>query len=454
MPPRKRQFARPAGRQSPELWLAVEGYKAVRNRQALRIAPLTLISGVNSSGKSSFMQPFLMMKQTLDSTFDPGPLLLYGANVKVTEFQQMFSRGKSRSEAAAAFSVELRRGESSRNITFDTYAGGIRIKQDEMVTIEGQKVALSEPLTQAQKKNLRKLGTQRVNRYVKYFPNRFDAKSWQPDVYRNRCFLEPLIRFTGDGAEDALISFGLPLDESDDWVEWLRGIIHVPGLRGNPERAYQRSAVGNTYPGTFDTYVASVIAHWSDSQPTKLASLAADLERLGLTWKVSTRRVDDASVEVMVGRMPHAQQGGANDLVSMADVGFGVSQTLPVLAALHAAEPGQLVYIEQPEVHLHPKAQWALAESLVRAANRGVYVVAETHSSLLIRGIQTAVAKGELRVRDLSLNWFSREAESGHQQIVVAEVDQAGRFGDWPLDFDEVSRDADWAYLDAVEESQ
>ena len=51
-------------------------------------------------------------------------------------------------------------------------------------------------------------------------------------------------------------------------------------------------------------------------------------------------------------------------MVSIADVGFGVSQVLPVLVALIVAKPGQLVYLEQPELHLHPRAQVALAQEL------------------------------------------------------------------------------------------
>jgi predicted ATPase len=81
---------------------------------------------------------------------------------------------------------------------------------------------------------------------------------------------------------------------------------------------------------------------------------------------------DETQVELKVGRLPHGLQGGAHDLVSIADVGFGVSQALPVLVALLAAEPGQLVYVEQPEIHLHPSAQRALATVLSEAARRGV----------------------------------------------------------------------------------
>ena len=57
-------------------------------------------------------------------------------------------------------------------------------------------------------------------------------------------------------------------------------------------------------------------------------------------------------------------------MVNIADVGFGVSQVLPVLVALIVAEPGQLVYLEQPELHLHPRAQVALARVLADAAKQ------------------------------------------------------------------------------------
>ena len=83
-------------------------------------------------------------------------------------------------------------------------------------------------------------------------------------------------------------------------------------------------------------------------------------------------------------------------MVSIADVGFGVSQVLPVLVALIVAQPGQLVYLDEPELHLHPRAQVALAQVLVDAAKRGVRVVAETHSSLLLLAVQTLVAEGSL----------------------------------------------------------
>ncbi|MGL5827952.1 MAG: AAA family ATPase [Angustibacter sp.] len=430
--------------------LAVSGYKAVRERQSISLAPLTLIAGANSSGKSSFMQPFLMMKQTLDSAFDPGPMLLHGPNVKVTDHTQIFSRGKAKNDVVTQFSVAMARGEDSREVTFSSSgSGNLQIVRDTS-WFGDQKVELSEPLTNKQRNHLLKMAGSRFDSLKKILNQRQSTIDLVPTVARNRCFLEPAIRAQEQGT--VFVWDVVPFFD-DSWaVDFLRGIIHVPGLRGNPERSYQRSATGDTYPGTFETYVASIMLNWMESDSPRTQALAADLERLGLTWKVLARRLNDASIELMVGRMPHAQQGGAHDLVNVADVGFGVSQTLPVLVALHAARSGQVVYVEQPEIHLHPKAQLALAASLVNAAKRGVVVVAETHSSLLIRGVQIALARREISPDSVSLNWFSRDPFSGAQSIAVAQLDNSGRFGDWPVDFDEVMRDADWEYIDAVED--
>jgi predicted ATPase len=155
-------------------------------------------------------------------------------------------------------------------------------------------------------------------------------------------------------------------------------------------------------------------------------------------------------VELRVGRLTQPQVGGGKDLVNIADVGFGVSQTLPVVVALLVAEPGQLVFLEQPEIHLHPRAQIAMAQLLANAANRGVKVVVETHSSLLLLGIQSLVAEHKLSPDTVALHWFHRN-DDGETNITTAELDDAGRFGDWPEDFDDVTLQAQANYLNAAE---
>src|SRR3989440_8157295 len=73
-----------------EIWVA--GFKSIVDEQRIEIKPLTILAGANSSGKSSIMQPLLLLKQTLSSQYDPGALLLDGPNVKFTEDDQLLSR--------------------------------------------------------------------------------------------------------------------------------------------------------------------------------------------------------------------------------------------------------------------------------------------------------------------------------------------------------------------------
>jgi predicted ATPase len=71
--------------------LAVEGFKSIVNKQSIDIAPLTILAGANSSGKSSEMQPLLLLKQTLEATYDPGPLKIDEPNVRFTSSEQFVS---------------------------------------------------------------------------------------------------------------------------------------------------------------------------------------------------------------------------------------------------------------------------------------------------------------------------------------------------------------------------
>ena len=71
--------------------IAVKGFKSIAEECEIDIRPLTILAGANSSGKSSIMQPLLLLKQTLEATYDPGPLLLNGPNVRFTEVSQFLS---------------------------------------------------------------------------------------------------------------------------------------------------------------------------------------------------------------------------------------------------------------------------------------------------------------------------------------------------------------------------
>ena len=86
--------------------LSIAGFKSIVEEQTLEIRPLTLLAGANSSGKSSMMQPLLLLKQTLEAPYDPGPLLLNGPNVKFTSARQFHPVGPG-TDSSATFVVKV-----------------------------------------------------------------------------------------------------------------------------------------------------------------------------------------------------------------------------------------------------------------------------------------------------------------------------------------------------------
>jgi ABC-type cobalamin/Fe3+-siderophores transport system ATPase subunit len=426
--------------------ISVCGYKSISEERSVEIRPLTILAGANSSGKSSIMQPLLLMKQTLEANYDPGAILLDGGNIRFTSSDQILSR-ITKSQCKDSFSVGLEIGFNSivktcfvakKNKTFEIeWMDFIKVGEKE----QHYKIGMNhDEITDLIPKHMQEIHKMlsREGRKSKIF--------WK--IVRNRCFLDIVLENSDGGQQFRIFPDIHPAETA---LMELKRIIHLPGLRGNPERNYPVSSFGNTFVGRFESYTASIISQWQDEDNEKLVQLSHYLEILGLTSKVKASPIkgNATTVEIKVGRVRSSKK--VEDLVSIADVGFGVSQTLPVLVALLVAQPGQIVYLEQPEIHLHPRAQVAISSILADAATRGVRVVVETHSSLLLLGIQTLVAEEKLPSALVKLHWFTRRLEDGVTEVSSRDLDEAGSFGDWPEDFADVSLEAQANFLDANE---
>jgi predicted ATPase len=425
--------------------IVIEGFKSLRDRTEIEFRPLTLLSGPNSAGKSSAMQPLLLLKQTLEVSYDPGAILLSGPNVRFTDMDQLLWKGKRREDRASGFTVGFRRHDQTTTLRFESGEKeldltGVTVteRSDPMKGFD-----LRPGMTQAQILRLPPFREERGPGAI-FSSDEFESRY---RVVRDRCSFGVTVSFKPKGSEGEYLA-GYAYSPFDQFGPLVEGMLHLPGLRGNPVRSYPKTQVGGPFPGVFQDYTASVIASWK-GDPERLTEVGRDLERLGLTWKVEARPVDQTRVELRVGRMPRPQQGGARDLVNIVDVGFGVTQVLPVVVALRVAEPGQIVYLEQPEIHLHPRAQVTLGELLLAAAARGIYIIAETHSSLIIRSIQEGVASGRAKPSLVKLHWFARDAQTGATVLSSADLDERGTFGEWPLDFGRVELDLEDRFLDA-----
>ena len=429
--------------------ITVGGYKSIRDVTSIEIRPLTVLAGANSSGKSSIMQPMLLMKQTLDAVYDAGALLLNGPNVRFTQYEQLLP-AKSKDFDSLIAGYELGDDPSfsctSRfRMSQDGQKRHIEIVSMDVSTTD-EKFTLTPDMTEEE---ILDRGPKRIRDFVKVSSENERKMELGCRVSSSRCFLQVEVY---DKEHDINYTRLLPFFLfSPDLRPAIKNLIHLPGLRGNPERVYPIAAAqGPSFSGTFENYVASMILRWQQEGNERILDIANDLKFLGLTQWVKAKPLDDSSVELRVGRAP-VQMEDSSELegVSIADVGIGVSQVLPVLVALRAAEPGQLVYIEQPELHLHPRAQVALASVLADAAKRNVRVVAETHSSLLLQGILTLVAEGKISPDLVKLHWFSRDDE-GYTQVRSENPDENGAYGDWPVDFADTRLTEQKRYLDAV----
>ena len=122
------------------------------------------------------------------------------------------------------------------------------------------------------------------------------------------------------------------------------------------------------------------------------------------------------------------------------NVGFGISYTLPIIVSVLTSEPDTLILLENPEAHLHPKGQFKMGELLALAASCGVQIVVETHSDHVLNGIRLAVHAGKLNPKKVKLHYFQRVNKEGQilTELVSPNINRNGKIDRWPDGFFDV----------------
>jgi len=322
--------------------ITVAGFKSIAEEQSVEIRPLTILAGANSSGKSSIMQPLLLLKQTLEAPYDPGALLLNGPNVRFTLAEQLLARTGA-GKAASSFSVEVAINANTSVMT--RFARGKEkgfAVEETRYQVYGKEYKIHLAMPQEEIVSLMMLEVSTVLDGENQKAIRMLISAWEKSmtVLPKRCFLVADIHFKDKEIFNREYS-NYP-NPGEVLSRFIRSVIHLPGLRGNPERTYPISAVGPEFPGTFERYVASIIEQWQRDKSDKLRMVNRDLLRLGLASHVAVRSIDDTQVEVRVNRFPHSDKHSKDDTISIADVGLGVSQMLPVIVACTRRNPTSL----------------------------------------------------------------------------------------------------------------
>ncbi|MFF8811120.1 AAA family ATPase [Streptomyces pactum] len=115
------------------------------------------------------------------------------------------------------------------------------------------------------------------------------------------------------------------------------------------------------------------------------------------------------------------------------NVGFGLTYALPVVVACLTATPESLILLENPEAHLHPKGQSRTAALLSAAAAAGAQLVVETHSDHVLNGVRIAVKQGVLQPQDTVVHYFSGNGAGA--EVVTPRIDKDGMLEQWPEGF-------------------
>ena len=120
--------------------------------------------------------------------------------------------------------------------------------------------------------------------------------------------------------------------------------------------------------------------------------------------------------------------------VRLTDVGFGVSQVLPVLILCYSAPEGSILILEQPEAHLHPSAQSELGDVLVDVVkNRNVQIILESHSAFMLHRLQRRIAEEQISETDTAL--YFCQINDGTSEIERLKLDEYGNISNWPQNF-------------------
>ena len=400
--------------------LQLKNVKAWRDSGPITLAPVTMLLGTNSSGKSTLLQSLLLLKQTIASPDRTIHLNLGGDEVidffNFGGFENVLSHG-----TAAPRQFE---------IAFDfKRPADERVSQGRFVCSYGQTssgaVAIQELTLSTTARRFRAIRRDK-GAYSVVVDDEAQPRGKGRHLTPERSIALPAeaIALLGvDGAHLQDLSLAIRRE--------LEGIAYLGPLRRKPERDYvwnktKPGEVGSDGHKVMDALLASALLK-ADDQGETLNNVSRWLKRMGIAEQIEVRQVGRSSrYEVVI----HKDGVVAN----LRDVGIGVSQVLPVLTVAYFVPPGSTVLLEEPEIHLHPLAQSVLAEMFAEVSQkRSIQFIVETHSEHLFRRMQTLIAQRKTNTTKCQMLFVERQGANA--VLVQLDVDEFGTVRNWPPHF-------------------
>lgn len=434
--------------------MKLANFKAWRDTGSIRLAPITVFFGSNSSGKSSVNQFLLLLKQTAQSP-DRKRVLHFGDKttpVDLGTFRDIVYNHAE--EETVSFQIEWKLSHTMS--VQDVKAGsdffgdsvlfsgevGLAGKKKHDVVVHQMAYRLGDLSTTGMEVGMKREEPAKKASYEltysHYSAVRNPGRPWS---------LPPPTRFYG--FPDEVIAYyqnaGFVQDFALALEKTFQQLYYLGPLREYPQRSYMWSGEIPEDAGWRGERAINAILAARDRliSPGKrqkklqfelmIARWLKQMDLIG-TFKVEQVGENRREYEVQV------RTANAKQMVNVTDVGFGVSQVLPVLVECFYAPSGSTIIMEQPELHLHPSVQSSLADLFIEVIQareegkpRDIQLLIESHSEHFLRRLQRRIAEEQIKPEDAAI-YFCRNTPEG-STIELLEVDACGSIQNWPEKF-------------------
>lgn len=384
----------------------------------VKFAPITLLTGANSSGKSSLINAILAVLQTEQFPFYLSP---NGKYVNMGSYEEMVFSKVTEKGISLKLNLLARRvkGYSMSYDTLWKYHDGLPILGS--LLVKNKTIELTIALeSNGYKINLILLN----NREVEIFQDQFSLQRL------NNAFRKLKIKgnFIVSGEGDLLLNTGT-FSSVNDMIKYflipaldaIRSISlnglgifsnaleiqrfnYIGSFRQPPDRTYYQKAKAQPKIDTDGGGYIDQIIDWEETRPDKLAELNEAMQQIKLFTDIQSNKLKGGRFELNLKINPKSSY------VSLTDVGFGISQFLPIVVADLQLPDDSCLAVSQPEIHLHPPIQATFGNYLANQIKRTQkqYII-ETHSEYLLNRIRLLLVTGELKPGDVRVLYFEND---------------------------------------------
>jgi predicted ATPase len=254
--------------------------------------------------------------------------------------------------------------------------------------------------------------------------HRTGARSFQVGVANGKDFFQAEFCAANEDSQDTLVSFNHEAHTIQNFLNLeKRHVYYLPANRIGPEDLYLKNFDQVNFLGNRSEFIVDFL--YRNRKKNIAPALIADTASVTLEHQVNhwlgklfgiKNRIHDLGLSNTLSLELSLHNSKA---VRPYHMGSGVSFAMGVLIACLSADPGDIVIIENPEIHLHPKAQSELTAFLCFAANAGIQIILETHSDHVFNGVRKAIAKKEIAHTLVAIHFFQLDDNACAQNILI-----------------------------------